>query len=109
MSVRLGSRCPAGCFSRLPTSVTVWLSFGLHPAGCRDEVWLPHMRRRFGSATSRTRTHDTLPTLRTPAGLGSPAAAPLATRRSRQGGAPHRTNDLEATSAGAHSNEPIRP
>ena len=31
--------------------------------------------------------------MRTPAGAGSPANAP--TRRSRQGGAPHRTNDLD--------------
>jgi hypothetical protein len=26
--------------SRLPTSVTVWLSIGLLPAGHRAEVWL---------------------------------------------------------------------
>jgi transposase len=40
----------------------------------------------------------------TPRGLGSPAPAPA--RQSRQGGAPHRTNDLDATSAGAHAKAP---
>ncbi|WP_367652503.1 IS110 family transposase [Intrasporangium sp.] len=52
--------------------------------------------RHFGSATSRTRTHDATPGHRpceAPPGLGSPATAP--TRRSRQGAAPHRTNDLD--------------
>ena len=45
--------------------------------------------RHFGSATSRTRTHDATGHHRPcepPPGLGSPANAP--TRRSRQGGAP---------------------
>ena len=52
--------------------------------------------RHFGSATSRTRTHDATgrhDPREPPPGIGSPANAP--TRRSRQGGAPHRTNDLD--------------
>jgi transposase len=52
--------------------------------------------RLFGSATARTRSTDaTRPTTtpNTPRGLGSPATARA--RRSRQGGAPHRTNDLD--------------
>ena len=52
--------------------------------------------RHFGSATSRTRTDDATrrhDPCEPPPGLGSPATAP--TRRSRQGGAPHRTNDLD--------------
>lgn len=32
---------PGGSLSsRLPTRVWVWLTFGLHPVGCRDEAWL---------------------------------------------------------------------
>ena len=52
--------------------------------------------RHFGSATSRTRTHDATAhhdRSEPPPGLGSQANAP--TRRSRQGAAPHRTNDLD--------------
>ena len=57
---------------------------------------LPPAHRHFGSATSRTRTHDATRRhgpCEPPPGLGSPASAP--TRRSRQGAAPHRTNDLD--------------
>src|SRR4051794_35686414 len=53
-------------------------------------------RRLFGSATTRTRSPDaTRPTTPsdTTRGLGSPATTP--TRRSRQRGAPHRTNDVD--------------
>ena len=52
--------------------------------------------RHFGSATSRTRTHDATGrhgACAPPCGLGSPDRA--STRRSRQGAAPHRTNDLD--------------
>ena len=52
--------------------------------------------RLFGSATSRTRSHDATRRpgpCEPPRGLGSPPTA--TTRRSRQGGAPHRTNDLD--------------
>ena len=52
--------------------------------------------RHFGSATFRTRTHDATrqhDPCEPPPGLGSPAHAPK--RRSPQGGAPHRTNDLD--------------
>ena len=52
--------------------------------------------RHFGSATSRTRETDATRHIRPPANphAGS-APAPAPTRRSRQGGAPHRTNDLD--------------
>ena len=52
--------------------------------------------RLFGSATSRTRNTDATPgrtRCEPPRGLGSSAPAP--TRQSRQGAAPHRTNDLD--------------
>jgi transposase len=52
--------------------------------------------RHFGSATSRTRTPDATrhqDPCEPPRGVGSSPSAP--TRRSRQGGAPHRTNDLD--------------
>jgi hypothetical protein len=52
--------------------------------------------RHFGSATSRTRTPDATghqPQCEPPPGFGSSPSAP--TRRSRQGAAPHRTNDLD--------------
>jgi transposase len=52
--------------------------------------------RHFGSATSRTRRPDGTPTPATPeqpCGPGSQPSAPA--RRSRQGGAPHRTNGLD--------------
>ena len=52
--------------------------------------------RHFGSATSRARTHDATghhAACEPPRGFGSSPIAP--TRRSRQGGGPHRTNDLD--------------
>jgi transposase len=68
--------------------------------------------RLFGSATTRTRSTDaTLPTAttNTPSGLGSPA--PASARRSRQDGAPHRTNDLDGDkhrrTLNAAENEPL--
>ena len=53
--------------------------------------------RLFGSATSRTRSHRRYPPTSTAAKThaGSGSALHATTRRSRQGGAPHRTNDLD--------------
>jgi hypothetical protein len=60
----------------------------------RDRLTSPH--RLFGQVTSRTRNSDATRRCdprEPPRGLGS--SPPASTRRSRQGGVPHRTNDLD--------------
>jgi hypothetical protein len=81
---------PSGQMSTAPGEPGGAGRFGCVPAQHHALDW------HFGSATSRTRTHDVTrehDPCEPPPGAGSPPHA--STRRSRQGGAPHRTNDLD--------------